>query len=400
MTGPRRQGGPCVARWQERSGKVSLTMMQGLRPTIWVSRRPIMRNTMNFAQNARLALVLLAGASLAACATPRYPSHVGGPQAGAPAPGQGGYKVGAPYQVAGVWYVPKEDPNYDKTGVASWYGDEFHQKATANGETFDMNAVSAAHTTLPLPSMVEVTNLDNGKTLTVRVNDRGPFVGNRLIDLSREAARQLGYDRAGLANVRVRYVGPAPLLGPDAGVRYASSKPLPTRLAANTVTAPPRAAMAYARPDPVLASTSAATAPPLSANPIAEAPLTPARPPVAVTTQRLAPLIGAEISSAPIGSPLPPVATAPAPTSQVLATATTTSPLRVQAGAFSSEVNAQRAVSALSGTGPASIERVERDGLTLFRVVMPAPADEAAAYDLRDRVAAVGYADARVVRTF
>ena len=135
-------------------------------------------------QNAKLALVLLAGASLAACATPRYPSHATGPAPGAPMPGQGGYKVGAPYQVAGVWYVPKEDPSYDQTGVASWYGDEFHQKATANGEIFDMNAVSAAHTTLPMPSLVEVTNLDNGKKLVVRVNDRGPFVGNRIIDLS------------------------------------------------------------------------------------------------------------------------------------------------------------------------------------------------------------------------
>src|SRR5207244_1627595 len=176
---------------------------------------------LNWTLTARLALVVLAGASLSACVTPRYATHATGPQVGAPGPEQGGYKVGAPYQVGGIWYVPKEDPNYDRTGVASWYGDAFNQKTTANGEIFDMNAVTAAHTTLPLPSMVEVTNLDNGKTLVVRVNDRGPFVGDRIIDLSRQAARQLGYDRAGLAHVRVRYVGPAPLLGPDAGVRYA-----------------------------------------------------------------------------------------------------------------------------------------------------------------------------------
>jgi rare lipoprotein A len=184
-----------------------------------------------------LAVVLMAGASLAACASiqPRYPSQAGGPPK---ATTQGAYKVGAPYQVAGIWYVPKEDPNYDQTGIASWYGDAFHMKATANGEVFDMNAVTAAHTTLPLPSMVEVTNLDNGRKLMVRVNDRGPFVGNRIIDLSRAAAQELGYDRAGLANVRVRYVGPAPLTGPAAGVRYAQKTPLPTHLPASGLGAP------------------------------------------------------------------------------------------------------------------------------------------------------------------
>src|SRR5262245_13157666 len=108
----------------------------------------------------RLVLVMAAGASLAACASvqPRYPSHATAPQA--PVSGKGGYKVGKPYQVGGVWYVPREQPDYDQTGVASWYGQEFHQKTTANGELFDMNAVTGAHTTLPLPSLVEVTNLE------------------------------------------------------------------------------------------------------------------------------------------------------------------------------------------------------------------------------------------------
>ncbi len=347
-----------------------------------------MTNTMNIARNAKLTLVLLAGASLAACATPRYPSHATGPQAGAPLPGQGGYKVGAPYQVAGIWYVPKEDPSYNRTGVASWYGDEFHQKATANGEIFDMNTATAAHTTLPLPSMVEVTNLDNGRKITVRVNDRGPFVDNRLIDLSHEAARQLGYDRAGLANVRVRYVGPAPLLGPDAGLRYAAAKPLPTRLGAD-IAPPARAARARLEPDPVMVVASAAAAPPLNGAPSV----------VSVSSQALPPLTGSEISAAPIGAAnAAPTLLASAP--QILAHQAASAALRVQAGAFSSEVSAQRAVSALSATGQASIEAVQRDGLTLYRVVLPAPADEAAAYALRDRVAEIGFADARVVRTF
>ena len=168
---------------------------------------------------ARIAMVLLAGASLAACATV------------APSPGPTRYKTGQPYQVGGVWYAPRDQPDYDQTGIASWYGDAFHMKATADGETFDMNAISAAHTTLPLPSTVEVTNLDNGRRLTVRVNDRGPFVGGRIIDLSHAAARELGYDRAGLAHVRVRYLGPAPLAGPEAGVRYAQATPAPVATA-------------------------------------------------------------------------------------------------------------------------------------------------------------------------
>ena len=114
------------------------------------------------------------------------------------------YKVGDPYQVAGVWYYPERNLKYDETGVGSWYGDEFAGRLTANGEIFDPNKVSAAHKTLPMPSVVRVTNLDNGKSLVVRVNDRGPFVQGRIIDLSREAARLIGYKDGGIARVRVQ----------------------------------------------------------------------------------------------------------------------------------------------------------------------------------------------------
>ena len=326
-------------------------------------------------RNLRLAAVLLAGASLAACVnmSPRYPSQANGPQSAPPT--QGEYKVGKPYQVGGIWYVPREQPNYDQTGVASWYGEQFHMKATANGERFDMATVSAAHTTLPLPSMVEVTNLDNGRKLVVRVNDRGPFVSDRIIDLSREAARQLGYDRQGLARVRVRFVGPAPLLGPDGGLRYANAKPYPTRLPAAVAAVATSSAVSGADPVMELASAMPRAAP--VASPI--------------TSQTLPPLIGSEISSAPIP---------PAAGLANVGAIPIKSALRVQAGAFTSEVNAQRAVSQLSATGAASIEALQRDGLTLYRVVMPAPEDEAAAYALRDRVAEIGFLDARVVRTF
>ena len=114
------------------------------------------------------------------------------------------YKIGNPYQIDGIWYYPDRDLTYDKTGIASWYGDEFGGKMTANGEIFDPALVSAAHKTLPMPSVVRVTNLDNGKSLVVRVNDRGPYVSGRIIDMSREGARLLGFKDQGIARVRVK----------------------------------------------------------------------------------------------------------------------------------------------------------------------------------------------------
>lgn len=134
-------------------------------------------------------------------------------------------KVGKPYTVAGQTYYPQHDPSYDRVGVASWYGDKFHGKLTANGETYNKNAMTAAHPTLPLNSYVNVTNLQTGQTLTVRLNDRGPFIDNRLIDLSEAAATALGIKNGGLAQVRVQYAGPA---APDAAKNaYAIPKAQP-----------------------------------------------------------------------------------------------------------------------------------------------------------------------------
>ncbi len=146
---------------------------------------------------------------------------------GAPVPKGGGhYKIGAPYKVSGRWYIPKEDLNYDETGIASWYGSDFHGRATANGEAFDMDGLTAAHPTLPLPSYAYVTNLQNGRTVLVRVNDRGPYANDRVIDLSREVARQLGSEGQGLARVRVRYAGRAPMNGDDRHERaYLAAQP-------------------------------------------------------------------------------------------------------------------------------------------------------------------------------
>ncbi len=115
-------------------------------------------------------------------------------------------KVGTPYKVAGKWYTPKEDPTYEEVGLASWYGKDFHGKKTANGEYFNMNALTAAHKTLPLPTFVKVTNVSNGRSIILRVNDRGPFVGDRIIDISRRGAQLLGFQKQGVTKVRVQAV--------------------------------------------------------------------------------------------------------------------------------------------------------------------------------------------------
>jgi len=154
-------------------------------------------------------LVVAAGAALTACATARGPA----PQA------SGGGGTMRPYQVNGVWYRPRAEPSYDQKGLASWYGHESRSRTTADGEIFDTGQVTGAHKTLPLPSIVEVTNLDNGRRIRVRLNDRGPFAGGRIIDLTPAAAKELDFYGKGMAHVRVRYVGPAPLTMARGAVR-------------------------------------------------------------------------------------------------------------------------------------------------------------------------------------
>lgn len=175
--------------------------------------------------------------------------------AGQPVPKGGGtYRVGKAYKVAGRTYVPNEDTKYKAEGLASWYGDDFHGRLTANGEVFDMHSIAAAHPTLPMPCYVRVTNLSNGNSMVVRVNDRGPYHGNRVIDVSQRAADLLGFKHRGTARVRVEYVGRAPLEGSDdvqlasslrtngakpSNVMLASAGPMPTLRAAANVPVPP-----------------------------------------------------------------------------------------------------------------------------------------------------------------
>jgi len=174
----------------------------------------------------QIALIVLAASSLGACvsidSTGQFSEEAYGVAASPRVtnrnriPPGGGYEhVGSPYVVAGRTYVPAEDPDYSAVGMASWYGADFHGRLTANGEVYDMNGLSAAHTTLPLPSYVRVTNLENGASVVVRVNDRGPFHDGRIIDLSARAAELLEITAAGVAQVQVDYIGRASLDGND-----------------------------------------------------------------------------------------------------------------------------------------------------------------------------------------
>lgn len=153
--------------------------------------------------------------------------------------GGGRHQLGEPYQVAGRWFTPREDPAYDKVGIASWYGPQFHRRMTSNGEWFDMDYMSAAHATLPIPSYARITNLENGRQVVVRINDRGPFVGTRIIDLSRKAATTLAFQEKGMAQVRVKYLGPAPL-GDDRKRLAALNQRIPSGGAAVMVAAAPK----------------------------------------------------------------------------------------------------------------------------------------------------------------
>jgi rare lipoprotein A len=189
---------------------------------------------------ARIGVLAVSCLALAHCSAPfarkdaRYSPRV--IEDGEPVPKGGGtYSVGKPYSINGRTYVPSENPRYRAEGIASWYGPDFHGRLTANGEIYDMHAISAAHTTMPLPSYARVTNLDNGKSIIVRVNDRGPYARERIIDLSIGTAKALDFYRHGLARVRVEYVGRAPIEGSDdrmlmATLRDGQPAPAPSRV--------------------------------------------------------------------------------------------------------------------------------------------------------------------------
>jgi rare lipoprotein A len=231
----------------------------------------------------------------------------------------GSYKIGKPYQIDGTWYYPAEDFGYVEEGVASWYGPNFHGKMTANGETYNQMDLTAAHRTLPMPSLVRVTNLENGRSLVVRVNDRGPFAKSRIIDVSKRSAELLGFHGKGTTRVRVEVLAD-------------ESRALKAQAIANsgdmpTITAAPRAAV---------------TVEPLEAPPQVT--------PVSQSTA---------LQVTPASAPLTQVASAaPAGVARTY----------IQAGAFSEVGNAQRLQQQLAGLADVSVSPVQVNGRELYRV--------------------------------
>jgi rare lipoprotein A len=277
---------------------------------------------------------LLAAFALTACAESQLAVHVAKKlgQAGSekPSPSAGVYKVGKPYAVKGIWYYPREDPQYDETGIASWYGNPFHGRRTANGEIYDMNALTAAHKTLPMPVRVRVTNLDNGRSLVLMVNDRGPFVNGRIIDVSRRAAQLLGFHGQGTAKVRVTMIGFQP-----------------GKVVAKRVATPPEQQNAL-----------------------------PALPRGDVTAQTLAPPPGVKSAAAPSKPGTTPIQVAnadPITAVKPIAGKVVQKPLGpssifIQAGSFSLARNANRLRAQLAYIGPSTITNVFIKGQEMFRV--------------------------------
>jgi rare lipoprotein A len=338
-----------------------------------------------------LPLILMAGFVLAGCG-----STSGGPSATAQHH-RGKWQVGRPnytvssYQVNGVWYYPKVDYDYDETGTASWYGPGFDGKATADGEIYDMNQLSAAHKTLPLPSVVEVTNLQNGRALRLRVNDRGPFVGDRLIDVSRRGAQLLGFAGSGTAHVRVKIVKEESIQVAQAAMR-GELGPGGAAVTAVAAASPPPA-----RPAPVHVAASAA--PSLRAAEV-----------VAPAPAEVPPPAAAAIHPTVSPAPAPAPAAAPPPRTEVassrrywpslIASAhaeTRGGRIFVQAGAFAVAENARRVRARIAALGHAEVIPATAHGTALYRVRVGPVSSQVEARRLLSKVVDSGYPDARMV---
>ncbi len=311
------------------------------------------------ALRSAVAAALLA-LTAAACATRPGPPTPENHEVSVPSEA-GIYKIGNPYQQDGVWYYPHEQPDYDETGIASWYGAEFHGQRTANGEVFDSNGLTAAHRTLPMPVNVRVTNLDNGRSLIVRVNDRGPFARGRIIDVSARAAELLGFKLQGTARVRVTYMGRALL--PN-GQPVEETPP-------EIATAVPAAPTAKVDTSALNIVPGATVAPPVQVGQLPEPPPATLQPP-----PRAEEPVTGQVMQVPV----------PAVTH-----------LYVQTGAFSSRANAERLKTRLSAAGGILISAISRGGQTLYRVRM-GPFDDLTAADAAlARAVKLGSNDAQIV---
>jgi rare lipoprotein A len=302
-----------------------------------------------------IAIAGLAGL-LAACSTEQPPQNTV-----LIPPNAGIYKVGNPYQIQGTWYYPREQPQYDETGIASWYGPNFHGGRTANGEIFDENALTAAHRTLPLPVNVRITNLENGKSIIVRVNDRGPYAKGRIIDVSKGAAQLLGFLGRGTAKVRVTYVARADLGG---------GEPPPSETPPEIANAVPAAPAGKVDTEALNIVPGATVAPPVAA---------PTLPVPAVASTALP-----AADTQPTGE----VQHVPVPA---------TTHMYVQAGAFSSMANANRLKERFAAAGDLVISPIDRGGQRLYRVRI-GPFDDVSLADAAlAQLTGLGSTDARIV---
>ena len=318
-----------------------------------------------FSPHRTVAIMCLALLGLTACAETKFavtsakkigvlnrPSAPGDPSA----PDLGVYKIGKPYQIKGQWHYPAVDYQYRETGIASWYGPNFHGKPTANGGIFDMNKVSAAHRTLPMPSMVRVTNLENGRALNLLVNDRGPFARGRIIDLSRRAAELLGMKTQGTARVSVEI-----LAEQSRNLALRSSQTTPSRAEQAAVKAAPRRSVGSTS----LPGTSGAVK-------IAAPAATVTRPANSATNS---------VYQEP----------------KVELKLVRPSQLFIQFGAFSNPQNATHMLNAIQSYGPSRIDQVRINGRDIYRVRL-GPLQSTEEVDiLLDQVVRAGHSTARVI---
>jgi rare lipoprotein A len=307
----------------------------------------------------RLSAVLVLLACLGACA-----SHRGGGGGSAGVPSRGAYKVGNPYQIDGVTYVPQEEFNHVESGVASWYGPGFHSKATANGETYDQGDHTAAHRTLQMPAIVRVTNLDNGRSTVVRINDRGPYARGRIIDMSRAAAEDLQMTGRGTAHVRIDQLGPESQAVKEVALN--GGGPSEQQAALAQLASGQRSA-------PVPASVAP---PPAAAPPLPQQVLVRAEPP-----------------------PAAPAAGRGGPTIASIASGSSQSggSFYVQTGAFSTINNATRQRELISSYGSTEIFQASAGGHEVYRVRVGPYTTPDAAGIVADRLKRSGYGEARVV---
>ena len=320
----------------------------------------------------RVLFLVLFAVVLSACAETQFLIHttkrVSGATEDTASPR---YKVGDPYQIQGIWYYPAEDYEFEETGIASWYGAQFHGRRTANGGIYDMNALTAAHRTLPMPSYVRVTNLENGRSLILKVNDRGPFARNRIIDISRRGSQLLGFQNAGTARVRVQIMAD-------------KSRALAQRIKGRTQLAQvgtPITVDRLPKPDVKTESLSLPPGGQVSAGrvqPQSQVPTSPQPPsPGRVATNSL------QLSSGD--------------TNVVTVQPVRKTNLYIQAGAFSRFDNANRVRARLTPAGPVRISSVLVKGRDLYRVRVGPLSNVAEADRMLETVIRNGYPTARII---